>query len=909
MENETNQIENIKKEIDDIILKRSEFLISKKFSKYSLEISKIYSQFNINKSKRIDALGAPQIDVNNLDQVIILTLKEANLFLLELSSPKDIFISFFLITSQKENEMEGIIKLIKQEIISKSLTEKYNNIFYEEKIKPMFIRYRNDNKIYNGKLDDDEVIHIVNIAEYNAKGIKIKTMNEVFKENENNIKKFKINYETTSLNSTNKKTKYKTKTKLKKNSNKMRASFFNDLNPNTLFIETLPQILIDYLKENQNLAFVEINEELTEELKIYNKDLLYKIKQYDELYSKNKKIENDMKKEREELNQYSSQLKNIQKNINLYAQIIIDKKKRSENTIFLEDMLNKLKAKENAIINDMNEVNRTPFVLNIQEKFNKFPHNNSQNKLKEYFSPNKIIDNNIVIQKIKIKEVPKLSFNDEKLNSQNLQSHNSDIKKYILPRSTSDIYKFSKFSKFKIVEKANSTNRYRNNNTNINNENSNSHNNTNNYNKQSLSTKDSIFTTISNMEKDNQFFGSKTKMKTTVSIELSPDLIESSLNEIFSFYSKSISNGLENDNKNFIFFDSFKKFCNDFKILISDSKIELFFYETLFDSNDNDNNNNNSEIDTNNKMNLNEFKIALNKISLEMSEIKKQKLKKTISDKKNLLNYIELREYLRQEEEKNHNKFTEKITGGIPKKNLEQNQFEFLSKYKKLKSEIIQFEYEYKKETQKNEQKIMKDFYNFLGIGNKSYKNKIKIKTNIFVENALKKYGHMNIFKNYQNINNIKSNTGYINHFNFNNNSQTINASQKNLFEKKLLRRLKFLNNYKNNISSNESTLKKEKNKFLENNINMSNDRYNLKNIEDLEDINSNGLNTKNTKNMNKNFSSFDFKIKGFENMNLNILPSINGLNGLNTGLNNNHNNIRYNLINSNSFLGNVNNI
>jgi hypothetical protein len=79
--------------------------------------------------------------------------------------------------------------------------------------------------------------------------------------------------------------------------------------------------------------------------------------------------------------------------------------------------------------------------------------------------------------------------------------------------------------------------------------------------------------------------------------------------------------------------------------------------------------------------------------------------------------------------------------------------------------------------------------------------------------------------------------------------------------------------------------------------------------IKNLEDINSNGLNTKNTKNMNKNFSSFDFKIKGFDNMNLNILPSINGLNGLNTGLNNNHNNIKYNLINSNNFLGNVNNI
>ena len=147
MENETIQFENIKKDIDEIIFKRSEFLISKKFTKYSMELSKIYSQFNINKSKRIDALGAPQIDVNYLDQVIILSLKAANLFLIELSSPKDIFISFFLITSQKENEMDGIIKLIKQEIISKNLTEKYNNIFYEEKIEPMLNRYKNDNKI------------------------------------------------------------------------------------------------------------------------------------------------------------------------------------------------------------------------------------------------------------------------------------------------------------------------------------------------------------------------------------------------------------------------------------------------------------------------------------------------------------------------------------------------------------------------------------------------------------------------------------------------------------------------------------------------------------------------------------------------------------------------------------------
>ena len=903
MENETIQFENIKKGIDEIIFKRSEFLISRKFTKCSMELSKIYSQFNINKSKRIDALGAPQIDVNYLDQVIILSLKAANLFLIELSSPKDIFISFFLITSQKENEMEGNIKLIKQEIISKNLTEKYNNIFYEEKIEPMLNRYKNDNKINNNQLEDDETIHIVNIAEYNAKGIKIKSMNEVFKENENNIKEHNIQYETKDLNLENKIPNNKKK---KKKKNKI-SQFVKELNPNILFIETLPQILIDYLKDHQTLAFVEINEELTEELKLYNKDLLYKIKEYDELVSKNKKIENNKKNLGQELNQYSSQLKQVQKNINLYEQIIIDKKKKNENTIFLEDMLNKLKSKKNEIINNINEINKNSFASSIQEKFNKF-NNISPNKFKEYWSPNKNIDN-IIIQKIKIKEIPKLSFDTEKLNFKNLQSQNSDIKKLILPKSTSDI-KFSKFSKFKIIDKGNQISQFMNNNnsnTNLNN-NSNTHNNTNNYNKHSLSTKDSIFTTISNMEKDSYIFSdSKSKLKTTISVELSPDLIETALNEIFSFYSKS-NNNSENDNNNYIFFDSFKKFCRDFKLIfLSDSKKELIFYETLFDSNDNENNNNkNDEID-NNKMNINEFKTALSKISLEMHEINKQKLKQIISDKKNVLNYVELREYLRQAEEKNHNKFTEKITGGISQKNKEQNQFEFLSKYKKLKSEIIQYEFEYKKQSQKTEHKILKDFYNFLGIGNYSYKNKIKIRTNIFVENALKKYGHMNIFKNYQNFNNISVNAGFTNHFNFNTNSQTINTSKKNIFTKKLFNRFKFLNNYnyKNNNYLNESNLKKENNKFFENN-NMANDRYNVKSIDDLEEINSKGMNNKNIKNMSKNFSASDFKIKGFENINMNILPSINGIQ---TGISNNHSNIRYNLIGNINFFENINNI
>ena len=880
---------NIKQEIDNIIYERSKYLITKKFEKYSSEISKIYSQFNINKSRRIDALGSPQIDINYLDQILILILKEVNLFLLELSSPKDIFISFFLITSQKENEMEAIIKNIQHEIISKNLTDKYNNIFYEEKIIPMFIKYRNNN-IVNNNTEDEEIIDEINIGEYNSKGKKVKTAKELYEENEKNKKKYNnaqikkeeknksniLSYSYSSLNKTN----------------NFNISFKNNLGPNILYIETLPYILSDYIKLNPNIALVEIDEEFSSELNLYNKNLLYKIKEYDEIYSKNKNLENNIKMVGKELNQHTLQLKQVQKSIDLYEQIIMDKKQKRENTIFLEDMLNKLIEREREIINKINEIKENSYVINMQEKFNKY-NSFQQNRFKENnynliqnldLSSSKNIDN-ININNIRLKEIPKLSLNNSKFNLQNIQSQNNIIKKYKLSQSTTNINKMPKLSKFNITNNE-SQMQYMNNNINS----------INNYNKNALTTKNSILKTISSKEKDNQMHtDSKSKRITTLSVELSPDLIENALKEIFSFFSSlNNSNNVDDlDNNNFITYDLFKKFCNDFKIFISQSKIESIFYESLFDSNDDNNNKN--------KMNYSQFKLSLSKLSLELHEIKKQKLKKIINDKKSIINYMELREYLRQEEEKNHNKFTEKITGGIAKKSLEKNQFEFLSKYKKLKSDITKFEFDYEKELKKSEQKILDNFYVFLGIGNDTYKNKIKLKENVFVENALKKYGYMDIFKNFINNNsNISNSTGYSNYFNNNtnrNNSLTLRITKKNLFKNNFNNNIKSANlnnnnyNFINNINMNKINLNKVQNKFLENN-NKGNNRYNLKSIEELEEVDSKAYNNYSNKKMNKNFSAFSLGRKGLNNinsMNINLLPSINNIN------NGNNSNIRYN--------------
>ena len=284
---------------------------------------------------------------------------------------------------------------------------------------------------------------------------------------------------------------------------------------------------------------------------------------------------------------------------------------------------------------------------------------------------------------------------------------------------------------------------------------------------------------------------------------------------------------------------------------------------------------------------MNQFKSAISKLSLEFHEIKKQKLKKMISDKNNIINYMELREYLRQEEEKNHNKFAEKITGGIAKKSLEKNQYEFISKYKKLKADISKYEFDYEKESKKNVQKILENFYQFLGIGDNSsncYKNKIKIKTNIFVENALKKYGYTDFLKNFKNFNITGNNN--LNYSTTNkNNSITMRTSIRNSTYK--LFNFKTPNSQPPNNNSVKFTLGNKFNYNQRQNINLesniSNNRYNLKDIDELEEINN--LSSFNKK-MNKNYSALEFKGKGLNNninnMNINILPQINNVTRIN---------------------------
>jgi hypothetical protein len=853
MEEDSILINNIKQSIDNIIYERSYFLMENKFLRYRQNIEKIYSQFNINKSRRIDALGSCQIDINYFDQVLILILKETNLFILEISSPKDILLSFFLITSQREKEMEGIIQKIKYEIISKNLTDKYNYIFYIEKIKPLFTSKKSDEIINEEEVD---ITHETRIVEYNSKGKKIKDTENIIKENEFYLQEYYIKYKDNN-NYQKQNSEYKNQI-----TNNISISYDEEnfkQNKNVLYIEALPHIIGDYIKDNPNIVLVEIDEEFNKELELnFNKKLLYKIKEYDEVYARCKNIENNMNIIIKELNQYYIQLRQVQNSIQLYEQIIIDKKNKSENIIFLEDMQNKLREKKNNIMLKINELKDSSFILNNNMSMNTF---SPQNKLNNNLLYSEKKNSNLKSYIDNIKEMPKLKY---KINSQNSQNK-IIIPKYKLANSTTNINKLSKFNNNEsttILNLMNKINSAKNNNNNF---------------KNILMTKNSILKTITSLEKRNiNTENNNNKTKAKLPKEITEDLIKNSLNDIFNFYSSLFDNNSENNK--YIDFDSFKKFCKDFKIYINDNKIEEFFFEIITENNNNSNNDNS---DNRTIINFSQFNSLLNKISLQMHELKKQKLQKIIIEKKNIKNYMELREYMRQEEEKLHNKFTERITGGIAKRSLEKNQYDFVSKYKKLKSDISKYEFDYEKEAKKSEAKIFEDFCQYIGIGyednsNHSYKNKIKIKSNIFVENALKKYGYMDIFKNYKISPNGETDK---NNFNINNINSLTNRNNSLTF--------KFTTNKFNknniNISSEKNIFKK---KIYENR--QMNERYN-KNIQNINEIEEIGLYNKK---MNKNFSSFELtgKNKFNHHMKLNILPQIGVSNNNNININNKYN-------------------
>ena len=180
--------------------------------------------------------------------------------------------------------------------------------------------------------------------------------------------------------------------------------------------------------------------------------------------------------------------------------------------------------------------------------------NNSSNLLEssEIIANNNIKSNSI--SNLKYREIPKILFDNNNNNQimQNISERTNIIKKYKLANSTNKMKKFSKLmnNESQILNNIN-------------------------YGKGTLSTKSSILQTITSMEKDSKriFTKNKNEFKKLFTVELTDEVINNALDEIFNFYT---SLNKESDST-YIDLDLFKRFLKDFKIIILIPNFNQFF--------------------------------------------------------------------------------------------------------------------------------------------------------------------------------------------------------------------------------------------------------------------------------------------------------------------------------------------
>ena len=749
--NELDICEEIKKSIEAIILYRSLYILKKKFQLKKPKIRSLYNSFNIDKNSNVAQYNSYQVNIGNFVIICETIFKECNILLTTLTNPKDIFLSnIFLNMNRKMNEMNGILNDIKTYITEQnnSLVKKYNNLFYNKKIKPnliknilenkqkqsikktynnnslksyndnnqMNINYQNNEKsdinivtiekekeIKNETNQDEEEEEIQRtIVEYNRKGKIIRTFNRIAndnltlsinKENEKNEKKknlkniikekiqyFQINNnndfvgsymqnileKSTNFEVINEKEEYNYENDEKNKTVSMYKliDIENNINYNNiLYIETLPLIIADYMQQFPFYCIIETESDLANELNIlFDKELIEKMNNYEEaLKFKN---ENYITKE---LYKYEKSKTKIENNIKIYENLINEKKSKGDNTVILENMLEKLLAK-NIVIQDK--------ISQLKSENN---NNNNNNTIKyEFNTKNDYQDANIT-NNMELNDISRYTNIGVKLSESN---NNKTLNNYEYNKSK---IKLSDIGKEKMsISQLNTNLKY----------------------KKSITTKPNITT-------------DRTDNNTKIS---------NSVKDIFNFYSRQHnsvgSNGLFADvekNMEHLTTSEFSKFCVEFNIPITRQKCNDIYKKSLSLSPSKEN--------RPQLMNLEAFIYSLKYIANNIHQNKLSLLQRNIQQEKSKLNSLEMKQVKIKEMEKYNNSLNLNSNNNTNKnKNtFDKGEFYFECEKKKYMNSIFNLENKYNNEKNKTEDEIMNNFYVYIGINsNNEYKSKLK---------------------------------------------------------------------------------------------------------------------------------------------------------------------------------------
>ena len=456
--NEKNSIDNqnnqeISKQVENslelLILYRSIYIIKQKFSLFKERIKNIYQKYNTYNSniKFKTNIKIYQIHINNFVEVTDEVLQDINLLIIKYLNPKDIFLSKILIEKKRE-ETKKIIKEILNWLLNdnngKDLIRNYNINFFNKKIKPYIeenINYENFENMKDVKQNDISEDMTRNwsiydykiLGEYDRRGnvinkYKTKILEENGEIDEEGITEI-INLNKESRNYENDKPGLNKEMSI--NINDISSSKNNSKKPDSskfIFIESLPLILADFLQSHINNAIVESEDELGKELKIlFDSEILKRLNEFKNLLGNKGSLLDDIndkvcinqeEKDQKELDSAIEEYKKVKENIEIYRNILKNKKKSGENTDYIEKMIEKLLAKEiwleHRIKLLMDKKNNND--INLEINYNTYRNNNT-----------KSIDLNNVIGKTPRKlEINDNGFNQSKkmngeINSQNIK--------------------------------------------------------------------------------------------------------------------------------------------------------------------------------------------------------------------------------------------------------------------------------------------------------------------------------------------------------------------------------------------------------------------------------------------------------------------------------------------------------
>ena len=323
-----NNLEIEKSNLKLKILHHSLFILKKKFEIYKQEINKIYLE---NKQNEIDN-PIITFSIENFPKILNNIFTTIQILIIPFNNYTEL-ITGDLLNNFNIKDNQILIKYISSYL--KENYNKYNTIFYEKKMKII------KKIIYNKPEYSNEEINI-KFNLYNKRGKLNKNSEQLLQENQ------KIEEESFLI-------------------------FENDIDIITsskyIYSQSIPLILSDYIKNNENLGIISMNDELDDEIKYYfDNDLIPLI---------SKMEENPIEENKSELKHLLFEEINLDQKIQYYENLLKEKKINNEDIKEINEIITKLKyekasirQKKNIIKNESLKINKS-FLITHRILFDK----------------------------------------------------------------------------------------------------------------------------------------------------------------------------------------------------------------------------------------------------------------------------------------------------------------------------------------------------------------------------------------------------------------------------------------------------------------------------------------------------------------------------------------------------------